>query len=41
MYIHIDKLSTGLHKYFLYRARTSVLFSLQVGCLASKINEVH
>lgn len=30
MYIHIDELSEILHKYFLYRCRNSILFSLKV-----------
>ena len=31
MYIHLDDLSDVLHKYFLYRCRNCVLFSLKVG----------
>ena len=31
MYIHLDDLSEVLHKYFLYRCRNCVLFSLKVG----------
>ena len=31
MYIHMNDLSEVLHKYFLHRCRSSVLFSLKVG----------
>ena len=30
LYIQIEELSEALHKYFLYRCKNSVLFSLQV-----------
>jgi len=33
MYIHMDELYQVLHKYFLYRCRKSVLFSLKVCAL--------
>ena len=32
MYIHLDDLSEVLHKYFLYRCRNCVLFSLKGRC---------